>query len=59
MARMSRVVYGVHDCKMGFFGGALDISKVQSLNHQLEITKGVLEEDCKALLAHFFSEKRT
>jgi tRNA(adenine34) deaminase len=59
MARLGRVVYSVADKKMGFLGGALDISKVQSLNHQLEITGGVLEEDCKELLAHFFSIKRT
>ena len=58
MSRLRRAVYGVPDDKMGFLGGALDISKVQSLNHQLEVTSGVLEEECKALLTHFFSKKR-
>ena len=58
MSRLRRVVYGVPDDKMGFLGGALDISKVQSLNHQLKVTRGILEEECKALLTHFFSEKR-
>ena len=58
MARLGRIVYAVPDPKMGFLGGALDISRVQSLNHQPEISSGVLEEDCKELLAHFFSEKR-
>ena len=58
MSRVRRVVFGVSDAKMGFLGGALDISKVHSLNHQLEVTRGVLEEDCKALLTQFFSEKR-
>ena len=58
MSRLSRVVFGVPDEKMGFLGGALDISNVQSLNHQLEVTAGVLEDDCKALLTYFFSEKR-
>lgn len=58
MSRLSRIVFGVSDDKMGFLGGALDISKVQSLNHQLKVTSGVLEEDCKELLTHFFSKKR-
>ena len=58
ISRLGRVVFGVSDPKMGFLGGALDISKVQSLNHSLEISRGILEEDCKALLTHFFLEKR-
>jgi tRNA(adenine34) deaminase len=58
MARLGRVVYGVADLKMGFLGGALDISKVQTLNHLPEVTRGVLEDDCRALLAKFFSQKR-
>ena len=58
MSRLGRVVYGVPDNKMGFLGGALDISKVQSLNHRLQVTSGVLEEECKALLTQFFLEKR-
>lgn len=58
MSRLKRVVYSVSDDKMGFLGGALDISKVQSLNHRLSISKGILEDECKALLSHFFSQKR-
>ncbi|MDA9764734.1 tRNA adenosine(34) deaminase TadA [Opitutales bacterium] len=59
MSRLDRVVFGVPDSKMGFLGGALDISKVQTLNHQIAITSGILEDECKALLTQFFSEKRT
>lgn len=58
MARLSRIVYGAADNKMGFLGGALDISRVQSLNHSLQVTAGILETDCQAILASFFSEKR-
>ncbi len=58
MARIGRVVYAVPDPKMGFMGGALDITKVQSLNHHIELSAGVLEEDCRALLSHFFAGKR-
>ena len=58
MARLGRIVYAAPDPKMGFLGGALDITKVQSLNHQVNISSGILEDECKALLTQFFEEKR-
>ncbi len=58
MSRLGKVVYAASDSKMGFLGGALDISKVQSLNHKLNITSGLLKEECKEVLSHFFSQKR-
>ena len=59
MSRLNRVVFAVPDLKMGFLGGALNIAKVQSLNHQLGVSSGVLENECKSLLTKFFLEKRT
>ncbi|MBC9888378.1 MAG: tRNA-specific adenosine deaminase [Opitutae bacterium] len=58
MARIHRLVYAVPDPKMGFLGGALDISKTQSLNHHPQISRKVLEGDCKRLLSSFFQQKR-
>ena len=58
MARLGRIVYAAPDSKMGFLGGALDMTKVQSLNHQLSVSSGILQEECKALLSQFFGEKR-
>ena len=58
MARIQRLVYAVADPKMGFLGGALDITKVQSLNHHPQITRGTLERDCRLLLSSFFEQKR-
>ena len=58
MARIYRLVYAVPDPKMGFLGGALDITKTQSLNHHPQIARGVLEGDCKLLLSSFFEQKR-
>lgn len=58
MSRLNKVIFAVPDPKMGFFGGALDISKVQSLNHNLKVTSGILENECKEVLSHFFSQKR-
>ena len=58
MARINRLVYAVADPKMGFLGGALDITRTQSLNHHPQIARGVLEGDCKLLLTSFFEQKR-
>ena len=57
--RLDRVVFGVADSKGGAAGGALNLLQFPSLNHNCDITSGVLEEDCRVLLQHFFQEKRS
>ena len=57
--RLDRVVFGAADPKGGAAGGALNLLQFPSLNHNCDITTGVLEEDCRLLLQHFFQEKRT
>ena len=57
--RLDRVVFGVPDPKGGAAGGALNLLQFPSLNHNCDITTGVLEEDCRVLLQHFFQEKRS
>ena len=57
--RLDRVVFGVADPKCGAAGGALNLLQFPSLNHNCDITSGVLEEDCRVLLQHFFQEKRS
>ena len=57
--RLDRVVFGVADPRGGAAGGALNLLQFPSLNHNCEITSGVLEEDCRGLLQHFFQEKRS
>jgi tRNA(adenine34) deaminase len=56
--RLARVVYGVGDPKAGAAGGALNLLQFPSFNHQCEITRGVREPECLALLQTFFSEQR-
>ena len=57
LARVKRLVYGAADPKTGAFGSALDINK-KKLNHKIIVTKGVLKEDCGALIKEFFKKKR-
>ncbi len=56
--RFGRVVFGVSDAKGGAAGSALNLLQFPGLNHQCDITRGVREEECRALLLGFFSERR-
>ncbi len=54
-SRMDRVVIGAMNPKAGCAGSVLNVLQEPRFNHQTEITKGVLGEECGALLSAFFS----
>jgi tRNA(adenine34) deaminase len=56
--RLKRVVFGASDPRGGAAGGALNLLQFPSLNHHCEITAGVREAECRALLQTFFAEQR-
>lgn len=56
--RLARVVFGVSDPKGGAAGGAMNLLQFPTLNHRCEITSGVRETECRALLKTFFGEQR-
>ncbi len=56
--RIARVVFGANDSKAGAGGSAMNLLQFPALNHRCEITRGVRETECKALLQNFFLEKR-
>jgi len=56
--RLARVVFGVGDPKGGAAGGIMNLLQWPSLNHKAEITRGVRENECRALLQSFFAEQR-
>lgn len=58
MARLKRVVFAVGDPKMGCLGGATDLNDLPQVNHHLELTRGVMEDECRELLQSFFRLKR-
>jgi tRNA(adenine34) deaminase len=58
LARVSRLVYGCQDPRAGAALSLYNITQDPRLNHQLEITTGVLEERCASVLRSFFEEKR-
>ena len=57
-ARLKRVIYGAEDPKAGAAGSVLDILNHPQLNHQMEITRGVLASRCMDLLQAFFRRRR-
>lgn len=58
LARVSRLVYGCEDPRAGAALSLYNITQDPRLNHQLEVTTGVLEERCASVLRSFFEEKR-
>ena len=58
MARLKRVVFAMGDPKMGCLGGATDLNALPEINHHLELTRGVMETECRDLLQAYFQLKR-
>jgi len=57
-ARIPRVVIGCMNPKAGCAGSVLNILQMPEFNHQVEITKDVLQEECSEMLTAFFKELR-
>jgi len=57
-ARIQRVVYGARDPKTGASGSVFDVLTTDKLNHRVEITQGVLQQQCGDLLRQFFKSRR-
>ncbi len=57
-ARIKEVVIGAMNPKAGCAGSVLNLLQMAQFNHQVQITKGVLEDDCSVMLRQFFTELR-
>ncbi len=57
-ARVGRVVYGTPEPKAGAIESAMRAHEHPSLNHRLEVTGRVLEEECRDVIQGFFKERR-
>lgn len=57
-SRMDKVVIGTMNPKAGCAGSILNILNMEEFNHQVEIQKGVMEDECTDLLKRFFKELR-
>ena len=57
-SRVSKVVFGAWDEKAGASGSVWDLLRDPRALHKVEVTSGVFEEECGAILKEFFSEQR-
>ena len=57
-ARIARLVFGAYDPKAGAVGSVIDLTRSQAFNHRFEVSGGVREEECGALLRDFFRSRR-
>ncbi|MGI8555062.1 MAG: tRNA adenosine(34) deaminase TadA [Pyrinomonadaceae bacterium] len=57
-ARVKRLVFGAHDERFGAVETHFRICDNSSLNHRMEITSGVLADECKKLMQDFFRKRR-
>lgn len=57
-SRIPRVVIGCMNPKAGCAGSILNLLQMDEFNHQVELTTGVLEEECSQMMKAFFRELR-
>jgi len=57
-SRIKRLVFGAADAKTGSAGSIMNLLQEPRLNHQVEITGGVLETQCAEIISSFFKRRR-
>ena len=58
LARIDRLVFGASDPKAGFAGSLGDLVRDGRLNHEVDVTVGVLADECGEVLRAFFADRR-
>jgi len=57
-ARVSHLVYGAPEPKAGAVESAMKALEHPALNHRIEVTAGVLEDECREVIQRFFAGRR-
>ncbi|MEW7311932.1 tRNA adenosine(34) deaminase TadA [Buttiauxella gaviniae] len=57
-SRIGNLVFGARDAKTGAIGSLMDVLGHPGMNHQVNVTEGVLAEECSAMLSDFFRARR-
>jgi tRNA(adenine34) deaminase len=56
--RIRRVIFGCADARAGAAGSVINLLQMPQLNHRCQITAGVLQTECAAILQDFFRKQR-
>ena len=56
--RIRRVIFGCPDPSAGAAGSIINLLQMQCFNHRSQITSGVLQQECAAILQDFFRKRR-
>jgi len=57
-ARLARVIFGARDPKSGAVFSLYEVLNDKRLNHQVDVTEGILKNECGEILSRFFRQKR-
>jgi tRNA(adenine34) deaminase len=57
-ARIKRIVYGAKDSKWGGCGSIYHMENDPRMNHQIHVTGGICENECRQIIQSFFQKKR-
>ena len=57
-SRIGNLVFGARDAKTGAAGSLIDVLHHPGMNHRVEITEGILADECSSLLSDFFRHRR-
>ena len=57
-ARVHRVIFGCRDERGGAAGSVINVLQMPTLNHHCDISSGVLQNECAAILQDFFKQRR-
>lgn len=58
-ARIKKVVIGTMNPKAGCAGSVINLLDMRQFNHQVEVERGVMEEECQIMMQQFFRELRS
>ncbi len=57
-SRIKRLVFAATDLKTGAAGSAFDLVSHEKHNHRIDVTSGIMQDECSALLSAFFKRRR-
>lgn len=57
-SRIKRIVFGASDFKTGAAGSFIDLLRLDGLNHKVEITPFILQQECADIISQFFQQRR-